>query len=174
MIWKLTERIRFEMLPEFWDVLLQIFSKPPESVLFMHFVCFSKVMFLVILVGGRLFCSNIFIVSHICGQSGLIGHFSFECIDWISWGTVVYIDEFNPSCVSCIFLANYNIFGLYRELFFIVWPSPCMYVCLFGIVCQFHWRILLEISCAHLCKAKNSFSSGYFFRSWPLILRYKL
>lgn len=84
MIWKLTERIRFEMLPEFCDVLLQFFSKPPESVLFMHFVCFSKVMFLVILVGGRLFCSNIFIVSHICGQSGLIGHFSFECIDWIS------------------------------------------------------------------------------------------
>lgn len=60
------------------------FCIPPESVLFMQFVCFSKVMFLVILVGGRLFCSNIFIVSHICGQSGLIGHFSFECIDWIS------------------------------------------------------------------------------------------
>lgn len=42
----------------------------------------------------------------------------------------MYIDEFNPSCVNCTFLANYNIFGLYRELFFIVWPSPFMYVCL--------------------------------------------
>lgn len=97
----------------------------------MQFVCFSKVMFLVILVGGRLFCSNIFMVSHICGQSGLIGHFSFECIDWISRGTVVYTDEFNPSCVSCIFLANCNICGLYRELFLLFGlVTVYMFVCL--------------------------------------------